>query len=70
MATELAPVECRSGQVSLTRYWGPFEKPELQLTFREPENNRYVYMQLTTQEAQNLAFALIQFITGTRDELE
>ena len=70
MSKELAPSVCGTGSIAMTRYWGGAEGKCLQLTFRSAETGAYEYMQLNASQAQSLAFALIEFVTDTRPELE
>ena len=76
MSTELKGVTCRTGPVSMNQFSGGREDGLcVQLTFKEPEEERFrpnfgfYYMQLTKQQAAELAAALVEFAEGTREEL-
>jgi hypothetical protein len=76
MSTELKGVTCRTGPVSMNQFSGGKQDGScVQLTFKEPkeERNRHSngwwYMQLTKQQAVELAAALVEFADGKREEL-
>lgn len=81
MATELRGVTCRSGKVSMARFFGGKEDGKcIQITFRKPDEKkttnygmsdfRYWYMQLTEEQALEMAVALVQFANDTREKIE
>ena len=76
MSTQLKGVTGRTGEVSMTRFFGGKEDGmSVQLTFKKPEEERnrpdfgYWYLQLTESEALDLAIALVQFANGDREEV-
>jgi hypothetical protein len=76
MSTQLKGVTCRTGEMSMTRYFGGKDVGScVQLTFRKPEFERdrpdygYWYLQLSKEEALEMAAALVQFANGTREEV-
>lgn len=77
MSTELKGVKCRTGEVGMTKFMGNFEERIcVQLTFKSPEEERFKptfgwwYIQLTRDQARELAQALVEFADGTREKLE
>lgn len=75
MSKELKGVECRTGLVSMTKFMSNFEEGTcVQLTFRCPDEEQtrptfgWWYMQLTRDQARELAQALVEFADGTREE--
>jgi len=76
MSTELKGVACRTGMLSMNQFSGGRQDGLcVQLTFKEPEEERFRpnfgfwYMQLTKQQAVELAAALVEFAEGKREEL-
>lgn len=75
MGVELKGAVCRTGTVNMNSFCGYEDGKCLQLTFRAPdfEMNRpslgIWYMQLTKQQARELAQALVEFADGTREEV-
>ena len=76
MSTELKSVTGRTGEVSMTRFFGGKEDGvSVQLTFKKPESEYklpdfgYWYLQLNKKQALELAAALIEFANDTRDEV-
>lgn len=76
MSTQLKGVTGRTGEVSMTRFFGGKEDGvSVQLTFKKPEEecNRpdfgYWYLQLTKKQAVELAVALVEFANDTREEV-
>lgn len=74
MSTELKGVECRTGEVGMNSFYGGFELGTcVQLTFKSPEEERFRptfgwwYMQLTREQAKELAQALVEFAEDRRD---
>ena len=75
MSTELQGIEGLTGDVLLTSYFGGVDKGNcLQLTFQKPEFERdnpdfgWWYLQLTKDQARELAVALNEYADGTRAE--
>jgi hypothetical protein len=74
MSTELKGVTGRTGKVSMLSFFGGKEDGRcVQMTFRKPDeekcSSRYWYLQLTKEEALEMAVALVQFANGTREEV-
>lgn len=76
MSTNLKGVTCKTGEVSMTRYFGGYlEGKCVQLTFKKPESERdcpdygYWYLQLSKADALELASALVEFANDTREEV-
>ena len=76
MSTQLKGVTGRTGEVSMTSFFGGKKDGKcVQLTFKKPEEERnrpdfgYWYLQLTESEALDLAIALVQFANGDREEV-
>lgn len=76
MSTNLKGVTCKTGEVSMTRYFGGYlEGKCVQLTFKKPEEERnrpdfgYWYLQLSKADALELAAALVEFANDTREEV-
>ena len=75
MSTQLKGVTGRTGEVSMTSYYGGKDTGNcVQLTFKKPEFERdkpdfgYWYMQMNKKQALELAAALIEFANDTREE--
>ena len=75
MSTQLKGVTAKTGEVSMTRYWGGEQNGvSVQLTFKKPEEERnrpdfgYWYLQLTKSQALEMAAALVEFANDTREE--
>ena len=75
MATQLKGVGGLTGEVSMVSYFGGVENGKcVQLTFKKPESERdkpdfgYWYLQLTKEQARELAVALNEYADGTREE--
>jgi hypothetical protein len=76
MSTELKGATCRTGDLHMNQFSGGREDGLcVQLTFKEPEEDQnrpsfgWWYMQLTKQQAVELAAALVEFADGKREEL-
>jgi len=76
MSTELKGVTGRTGEVTMTSFFGGDEHGKsVQLTFDKPESERdrpdfgYWYLQLNKKQALQMAAALIEFATDTREEI-
>ena len=76
MSTNLKGVTCKTGEVSMTRYFGGYlEGKCVQLTFKKSEEERnrddfgYWYLQLSKADALELAAALVEFANDTREEV-
>ena len=76
MSTQLKGVTAKTGEVSMTRYWGGDEDGmSVQLTFKKPESERnkfdygYWYLQMNKKQALELAVALVEFANDTREEV-
>ena len=76
MSTELKGVTGRTGEVSMTRFFGGNEDgTSVQLTFKKPEEERnrydfgYWYLQLNKKQALEMAAALVEFANDTREEV-
>ena len=77
MSTQLKGTSCRTGEMSMTRFWGGEDDGAcVQLTFRKPESEKnkldygYWYATLTKRQARELAVALFEFADDTREEAE
>ena len=77
MSTQLKGVTCKTGEVTMTRYFGGYLDGKcVQLTFKKPEEERnrhdfgYWYLQLSKADALELAAALVEFANDTREEVE
>ena len=77
MSTQLKGVTGRTGEVSMTRFFGGKEDgTSVQLTFRKPESERnkfdygYWYLQMNKKQALELAAALVEFANDTREEVD
>ncbi len=75
MSTNLKGVTGRTGEVSMTRFFGGKEDGKcVQLTFKKPEEERnrpdfgYWYLQMNKKQALELAAALVEFANDTREE--
>jgi hypothetical protein len=76
MSTQLKGVTAKTGEVSMTRYWGGEQNGKsVQLTFKKPEEERnrpdfgYWYLQMNKKQALEMAAALIEFANDTREEV-
>jgi hypothetical protein len=77
MSTQLKGVTGRTGEVTMTRFWGGSEDGKsVQLTFKKPESERnrpdmgWWYLQMNKKQALELAAALVEFANDTREEVE
>jgi hypothetical protein len=77
MSTQLKGVTAKTGEVSMTRYWGGESNGvSVQLTFNKPEEERERYdfgrwyLQMNKKQALELAAALVEFANDARDEVE
>jgi hypothetical protein len=77
MSTQLKGVTGKTGEVTMTRFWGGAENGmSVQLTFNKPEYERnrpdfgYWYLQMNKKQALELAAALVEFANDTREEVE
>lgn len=77
MSTQLKSVTAKTGEVSMTRYWGGEQNGKsVQLTFKKPEEERnrpdfgYWYLQMNKAQALELAAALVEFANDAREEAE
>ena len=76
MSTQLKGVECLTSEVSMVSYNGGKIGNCVQLTFLKPDNERgqpdfgYWYLQLSKEQALELAIALNEYADGTREEDE
>ena len=75
MSTQLKGVTAKTGEVSMTRYWGGEQHGvSVQMTFKKPEEERnrsdfdYWYLQMTKSQALEMAAALVEFANDTREE--
>ena len=76
MSTQLKGVTGRTGEVSMTRFFGGKDDGvSIQLTFKKPEEERnrpdfgYWYLQMNKNQALELAAALVEFANDTREEV-
>ena len=76
MSTQLKGVTAKTGDVTMTRYWGGEQNGvSVQMTFKKPEEERnrsdfgYWYLQLTKSQALEMAAALVEFANDTREEV-
>jgi hypothetical protein len=76
MSTELKGVTAKTGEVSMTRFWGGEPNGvSVQMTFKKPEEERnrsdfgYWYLQMNKKQALEMAAALIEFANDTREEV-
>lgn len=76
MSTQLKGVTGQSGEVSMVSYSGGVENGNcVQLTFKKPEEERnrpdfgYWYLQLSKQQALEMAAALVEFANDAREEV-
>jgi hypothetical protein len=76
MSMELKGVNAKTGEVTMTRYWGGEQNGvSVQLTFKKPEEHRnrpdfgYWYLQMNKKQALELAAALVEFANDTREEV-
>jgi len=77
MSTQLKGVNAKTGEVSMTRYWGGKQNGKsVQLTFKKPEEERnrsdfgYWYLQLNKEQALEMAAALVEFANDARAEVQ
>ena len=76
MSTQLKGVTGRTGEVSMTSFFGGKKDGKcVQLTFKKPEEERnrpdfgYWYLQMNKKQALELAAALVEFANDTREEV-
>jgi hypothetical protein len=76
MSTQIKGVTGRTGDVSMVSFFGGKEDGTcVQMTFKKPEEARnksdfgFWYLQLTKEQALEMAVALVQFANGTREEV-
>jgi hypothetical protein len=76
MSTQLKGVIAKTGEVSMTRYWGGEQNGvSVQLTFKKPESESsrpdygYWYLQMNKKQALELAAALVEFANDAREEV-
>jgi hypothetical protein len=76
MSTQLKGVTGRTGEVSMTSFFGgKVDGKSVQLTFKKPEEERnrsdfgYWYLQMTKSQALEMAAALVEFANDTREEV-
>ena len=76
MSTQLKGVTGRTGEVSMTRFFGGKDDGvSVQLTFKKPEEERnrpdfgYWYLQMNKKQALEMAAALVEFANDTREEV-
>ena len=76
MSTNLKGVTGRTGEVSMTSFFGgSVDGKCVQLTFKKPEEERnrpdfgYWYLQMNKKQALELAAALVEFANDTREEV-
>ncbi len=74
MSTELKGTNCRTGEVLMSRFWGGPNGKSVQLTFKKPEEEKdrpdfgWWYVQLSQEQALELAAALVEFANDKREE--
>ena len=66
MSTDLKSAVDRNGEVMMTQFNGGDDGRCVQLTPQFPSSKPYV--QLTTEQARDLAAALLEFANGTRED--
>ena len=76
MSTQLKGVTGRTGEVSMTSFFGgEVDGKSVQLTFKKPESEQnrpdfgYWYLQMNKKQALELAAALVEFANDTREEV-
>lgn len=81
MSTELKGTTCHTGDLTMTQFHGGAEHGRsVQLTFEKPQDDPqhidachaigYWFVSLTQAQALELAEALVEFASGTREELD
>lgn len=76
MATDLKGTTCKTGEVLMTQFYsGVDDGKSVQLTFKKPsyEEGRpdlgWWYVQLTKEQALDMAAALVEFANDKREEV-